>query len=254
MVKLSANLGFLWKDEALPKAIRLAAKAGFDAVECHFPYEFSSGEVVAALEQTGLPMLSLNTVRGNVEAGEFGLTALKGREADARAAIDRAVSYAAEIGARKIHVMAGVNGDRTTLLENVGYAADQAQAHGLVILIEPINVHDVPSYFLNTVEQAAEIIHELGRPNVQIMFDCYHVQIMQGDLIRRFEQHLPLIGHVQVAGVPGRNEPDTGEVAYSRLLPALYSTGYEDYVGAEYVPRADVESGLGWMDSFGRDS
>ena len=250
MVRLSANLGFLWKDKPLPEAVRLAANAGFDAVECHFPYAEPVAEVVEALSETGLPMLCLNTVRGNVEAGDFGLAALAGREAEARAAIAQAVTYAADIGARKVHVMAGVGGKHSTFIENVRHAADLANEHGIGILLEPINLRDVPGYFLNTIEQAAEIINELDRSNVQIMFDCYHVQIMQGDLLRRFEANLPHIGHVQIASVPGRNEPDQGEVAFGWLLPEFYRLGYEGYVGAEYVPLNGVEAGLGWMKSF----
>ena len=255
MPRFSANLGFLWTQLPLPEAIRAAKHAGFAAVECHWPYDTPPAEVAAALEETGLPMVGLNTLRGNVAAGELGLAALPGREAEARAAVDQAVDYAAAVGALNVHVMAGRAEGPAALevfLANLGYAADRAADQGLGIVIEPLNRYDAPGYFLTTVEQGAAVLAELGRPNARLMFDCYHVQIMEGDLTRRLEDHLAIIGHVQIAAVPSRAEPDEGEVAYDRLLPALDRLGYTGFVGAEYKPRGTVEEGLGWMRDLGR--
>lgn len=252
-MKFSANLGFLWTDLSLPDAIRAAAKAGFDAVECHWPYDQDPVAVKAALEETGLPMLGLNTIRGDLAAGEVGLAAVPGRYSQARAAIDQAVAYAAEIGAHNIHVMAGAAaGDqaRATYCENLDYAAERAGAEGIGILIEPINTRDMQGYHLNFVEDGAEVISRVGRDNIRLMFDCYHTQIMQGDLLRRIEAHLPVIGHLQIAAAPSRAEPDTGEVAYDRLIPAIQTLGYEGYWGAEYKPAGTVEAGLGWLTAF----
>ena len=250
MAKYSANLGFLWTELALPDAIGAAHGAGFEAVECHFPFEVPAGEVKSALEATGLPMLGLNTVRGNLDEGEFGLAAVPGAETRARAAIDQAVDYAAAIGACNVHVMAGRHGSHQVFVENLRYAAERAAPLGVGLLIEPINQRDVPDYFLSYVEQAAEIIKEIGKSNVSMMFDCYHVQIMQGDLIKRLEVHLPLIGHVQIAGVPERKEPDRGEVDFRWLMAALDDLGYQGYVGAEYVPTGTTDAGLGWLQAF----
>ncbi len=250
MTKFSANLGFLWTGLSLPEAIRAAHGAGFEAVECHFPFDVPAGEVKSALEATGLPMLGLNTVRGNVEEGEFGLAAVPGAETRARAAIDQAVDYAAAIGARNVHVMAGRHGKHEVFVENLTYAADRAAPLGIGLLIEPINQRDVPDYFLSNVEQAAEIIGELGKSNIAIMFDFYHVQIMQGDLLKRLEAHLPRVGHIQIASVPHRNEPDRGEVDFAWLMAALDDLGYQGYVGAEYVPADTTEAGLGWLSAF----
>ncbi len=254
MTRFSANLGFLWTELELPDAIRAAHAAGFEAVECHFPYEVPAGDVRQALEATGLPMLGLNTVRGDTEAGEFGLAALPGAGARARAAIDQAIGYGAEIGAQNVHVMAGRSahlvGAHEAFIDNLRYGAEQAATHGLGLLIEPINQRDAPEYFLNNVEQTRKIIEEIGSEHVRVMFDCYHVQIMQGDLIKRLEAHLPVIGHVQIAGVPGRNEPDSGEIDYPWLLSALDELGYAGYVGAEYVPRGSTEAGLSWMSRY----
>lgn len=256
-MQFSANLGFLFTELALPEAIFAARESGFEAVECHFPYDVPAARVAEALAQTGLPMLGLNTQRGTVAAGDFGLSALPGREAEARAAIDEAVAYAAAIGALNVHVMAGKTdgGARAeaTFRDNLRYASDAAARHGLSVLIEPINTRDVPGYHLNRVEHGAEIIAALERPNLRLMFDCYHVQIMQGDLTRRIAAHLPLIGHIQIAAVPDRGEPDMGELCYPQLLATIADMGYSRPIGAEYRPRgADTRAGLGWLAAFRR--
>jgi hydroxypyruvate isomerase len=254
-MQFSANLGFLFTEMPLPEAVRAAKDAGFDAVECHFPYAVPAGEVKAALDESGLPMLGLNTVPGDLAAGDFGLAALPGREAEARAAIEQAVTYAAEIGAANVHVMAGKTDGgaaaEETFRDNLRFACDRAAAHGIGILIEPINHRDVPGYHLSRVEHAAEIIADLGQGNLRLMFDCYHTQIMQGDLTRRIEAHLPLIGHIQIAAVPDRGEPDAGEVNYPELLKSIAAFGYARPIGAEYKPRgASTAAGLGWLERF----
>lgn len=256
-VRLSANLGFLWTELELPDAIRAAGRAGFAAVECHGPYEVDPGRVRQALDETGLPMVGLNTPAG---PGENGLAALPGRTDEARAAIDRAITYAGAVGCANVHVMAGrADGPeaRSAYVDNLTYAALSGAAAGVGILIEPINQRDMPGYFLSEVELAAEIVGEVAANaapgtdgNVAILFDCYHVQIGQGDLLRRFEAHLPLIGHVQFAAVPSRHEPDQGEIAFRWLLPQLYAAGYDGFVGAEYRPASSTEDGLGWMRVF----
>ena len=247
MLKFSANLGFLWPDLPLDQAIRAAARAGFDAVECHWPYACSAASVRQALESTSLPMLSLNTLPGDTAAGEFGLCALPGRETQARAAIDRALRYAAAVGCRNVHLMAGRCGPQglQTFLANLEYAADRADGIGL--LIEPINHYDVPGYFLHRVEQAVDILNRMDRPQLRLMFDCYHVQRSQGDLIHRLRTHLGQIGHLQIAAAPGRDEPDRGEIAYPRVLAAAEAAGYRGFVGAEYKPSGATEDGLGWL-------
>jgi len=251
MLKFSANLGYLWTDLALTEAIQAAAKAGFDAVECHFPYHVPPADVTNTLTQTRLPMLGLNTRRGNEEAGEFGLTALVGREKDARALIDEAVGYAAAIKARAIHVMAGRTdgGDAAEhcYRQNLTYAAAQAAPHGITILIEPINQRDVAGYHLSRIEDAVATIDAVQSDNLKMMFDCYHIQIMQGDLCHRLRHYSGYIGHVQIAAVPDRGEPDSGEIDYRYLLSALDDSGYAGYVGAEYRPRQSTEAGIGWL-------
>ncbi len=251
MTQFSANLGFLFTEYSLPDAIRAAAKAGFHAVECHWPYDVPAKDVKAALDETGLAMLGLNTVRG--KTGENGLSALVGREDEARAAIDQAVEYAVAIEASNIHVMAGfANGEEahTCFVKNLEYACAKAAPHDMNILIEPLNHYDAPNYFLQTSDQAKAIIEAIKADNIKLMFDCYHLQIMEGDLTRRLQDLLPIIGHIQIASVPDRAEPDSGEVSYPHIYDVLSKLGYENPLGAEYKPNTTTETGLGWLKSF----
>lgn len=260
MVKLSANLGFLWTELALPDAIATAAAAGFTAVECHWPYDHRPDVVTAALADAGVPMVGINTRRGDPARGDFGLAAVPGREGEAAAGIDEAIDYAAAIGCANVHVMAGrAEGPEAhrTFVANLTRACDRGAGSGpdgdVGVVIEPLNHRDAPGYFLSGLEQAATIVAEVGAPNLGIMFDCYHLQIMGGDLLRRFEAHRPLIGHVQFAGVPSRGEPDGSEVDYRWLLPAMAAAGWDGWFGAEYRPATTTEAGLGWLpDLLGR--
>ena len=252
MLSLSANLGFLWTDRQLPDAIRSAHRAGFDAVECHWPYETDPSLLRAALAETGLSMVSLNTRRGSRD-GDLGLAALPERMDEARAAIEEAFSYGAAIGVSAVHVMAGraVGAEAERAFDaNLLHACDLAARHAMTVLIEPLNPRDAPGYFLIGLEKAVATIERVARPELKILFDCYHQQITGGDLIRRFADCRPYIGHVQFAGVPDRGEPDGGEIAYERLLPALRDLGYAGPFGAEYRPRKATEDGLSWMKAF----
>lgn len=250
MMQFSANLGFLWNDRSLPDAIRAAKAEGFDAVECHWPYAVSSTDVRDALTETGLPMLGLNTIRGDVDQGENGLSALSGRENEAHAAIDQALLYAREIGARNIHVMAGfAQGARAemTFVAALEYACSQAAEFGINILIEPLNHYDAPGYFLSSTDHAAELITRVGAPNLKLMFDCYHVQLMEGDLTNRLKKLAPVIGHVQIARVPDRGPPVGGEVNYPYLFKVLSDIGWNSPIGAEYKSNKPTDETLDWF-------
>jgi hydroxypyruvate isomerase len=249
-MKFSANLGFLWADRPLPEAIRAAKAAGFDAVECHWPYATPAEAVAAALSDTGLQMLGLNTRRGSVAEGENGLSALPGREAEARAAIEEAIAYAGRVGAQKVHVMAGFTSGTAahdTFVDNLRYAAKVASAVGITLLIEPLNRYDAPGYFLSTTSQARAIIEEVGAENLKLMFDCYHVQLMEGDLTHRLNDLARLIGHIQFASVPDRGAPDHGEINYAHVFETIAEMGYEAPLGAEYKPGGDTDATLGWL-------
>lgn len=253
MLRFSANLGFLWQELSLPDAIRAAKAAGFTAVECHFPYDTPAETVRQALTETGLRMLGLNTTRGRVETGDNGLAAVPGREDEARRSIDQAIDYAAAIGAQNIHVMAGKSkGEEAhdTFIANLRHACERAGKVGATILIEPLNHRDAPGYFLQTTDQALDIISAVGAQNIKLMFDCYHVQIMQGDLTHRLQAHLDAIGHIQIAAVPDRHEPDHGEIDYGYVLRFLEKLGYDRPIGAEYRPATTTEGGLSWLQAY----
>lgn len=250
-LRFSANISMLFCERPFLDRIDAARAAGFAAVECHFPYDLDREEVRARLAANGLPMTGLNTAPG--KAGEFGLAAIPGREDDFRRAMDQALEWAVAIGASTIHVMAGCPApqDRAwaleTYLQNLDAACAMARGAGVVLLIEPINTRDRPGYFLSRSDEAAEIILELRAPELKMMFDLYHVQIMEGDLLRRLERHWDVIGHVQFASVPHRREPDEGEVAYTAIFEALAARGWSGWAAAEYRPRARTEDGLGWL-------
>ena len=256
--RFSANLGFLWPDRPLIERVRAAAAAGFHAVECHWPYDTDTGRLRDALNETGLSMLSLNTPPGDLTAGEFGLAAVPGREAGAREGICLAVDYASAVGARQVHIMAGICEDSRAAMhrmyDTLAWGAGVARAAGVGILIEPINRTDRPGYALHRVSQALDLIHRLekqeGVDNVRLMFDCYHAQVTEGNLLRRIEEALPWLGHIQVAGVPGRHEPVDCEINYPWLFQRITALGYRGWIGAEYLPGDDTDAGLHWFSDW----
>lgn len=257
MPRLAANLAYLFTERPFIERFGAAAAAGFPAVELQFPYDHAPSAVRAELARHDLIMLGINTPPGNGQAGEFGVAALPGREQDFAALFRQALDYVVAIGGRQIHVLAGrVPPERRPASErafiaNLTWAADAAGEYAITLLIEPINPRDRPDYFLTRAEHAAGVIAEVGRPNVRIQFDFYHAQIVGGDLIRRFETLLPVVGHVQIAAVPSRQEPDEGEVNYPAIFAALDRLGYSGFVSAEYRPRARTEDGLGWARPYG---
>jgi hydroxypyruvate isomerase len=255
MPRFAANLAYLFAEHPLIQRFGAAAAAGFNAIELLFPYDVAPSAVKAELARHNLTQLGVNTPFGR--EGEAGLAALPGRERECEAAFVRALDYAVAIGGRTVHCMAGCvppeqrPAAETVFIRNLTQAAKQAAKAGITLLIEPLNPRDRPGYFLNRVEQAADIINKVGSANLRIQFDFYHAQLYGGDLIRRFEAHLPLIGHVQIAGVPARREPDEGEVNYPEIFAALDSLGYAGFVGCEYRPRGRTEDGLGWARPYG---
>lgn len=246
-MKFSANLGFLWTELSLPDAIRAAHKAGFDAVECHWPYDVPAEDTAKALDETGLKMLGLNTRKGSTN----GVAAIPSAKQEAREYIDEAISYANAIDAPNIHVMAGITdqGERADKIfrQNLIYACTHTDR---TILIEPLNTRDTPGYYLSTIDHALDILNILEFPNLKIMFDCYHIEIMQGDILQRIKDNLDHIGHIQFASVPDRAEPDHGDIDYKTLLPAIQDLGWIAPFGAEYKPRAGTDEGLDWMSAF----
>jgi hydroxypyruvate isomerase len=209
--------------------------------------------VKAELARHGLTQLGVNTPQGP----EFGLAALPGRERDFDAAFKRALEYVVAIGGSAIHCMAGVvppeqrpAAERVFIANMTRAAADAAKAN-ITLLIEAINPRDRPNYFLRHVDHAADLVGKIGAPNVRVQFDFYHVQVSDGDLLKRFEKHFPVIGHVQIAAAPSRHEPDEGEVNYPAIFEAVDRLGYKGWIGCEYKPRTRTEDGLGWAKPYG---
>jgi hydroxypyruvate isomerase len=257
MPRFAANLAYLFTERAFMERFAAAAAAGFTAVELQVPYEHAPSLVKAELAKHNLTMLGINTPPGQTPGGEFGVAALPGREAEFAMLFQHALDYAVGIGARQIHVLAGKvppherPAAERTYVRNLMKAADLAAEKGITVLIEPLNPRDRPDTFLTRAEHAADVIARVERKNLRIQFDFYHAQIVAGDLITRFEKHLPLIGHVQVAAVPSRQEPDEGEVNYPEIFAAVDRLGYGGFVGCEYRPRGRTEDGLGWARPFG---
>ena len=256
MPRFAANLGYLFTEHTLLERIDAAAAAGFKAIELQFPYDVPATAVKAAIVKNNLTILGLNTPPGERE-GEFGLAAVPGREKDWQVLFARALDYASAIGGSAVHCLAGKvapeqrpAADRV-FVDNLARAADLAAAQNIMLLIEPINSRDRPNYFLNHVEHAADVIAKIGKPNIRMQFDFYHVQIVGGDLIHRLENFFPAIGHLQCAAVPSRHEPDEGEINYPAVFEAVDRLGYRGWIGAEYRPRRRTEQGLGWARAYG---
>lgn len=258
MPKFAANLSFMFTEWDLLDRFAAAADAGFDAIEFFLPYDHPPDVLAAALRRNGLKQVLFNFNPGDLEKGERGLAALPGRDAEFDASVDQALTYAAALGADRLHLMAGIGrADDTaataTYCRNVSLACERAADAGVTILIEPINGRDMPGYFLQDFDLAVGIIRDLGLPNLKLQFDIYHRQILRGDVLTGLRELLPLIGHVQIAAVPARGEPGSGELDDFRVLRALDALGYQGHVGLEYRPAAGTLPGLSWLASYRRE-
>ncbi|GAB7540320.1 2-oxo-tetronate isomerase [Burkholderia sp. 3C] len=254
MPRFAANLSMMYTEHPFLERFAAAARDGFKAVEYLFPYEFDATELKARLSDAGLVQALFNAPPGDWAAGERGFAALPGREDEFRRAVDTALDYARTIGNDKLHVMAGLvpaDADRArhrdTYVRNLAYAAEAAHAAGLLVVIEPINTRDMPGYFLNRQDDAQAICREVGAPNLRVQFDCYHCQIVEGDIAMKLKRDFAGIGHIQIAGVPDRHEPDLGELNYPYLFEQIDALGYDGWIGCEYRPKAGTSDGLGWL-------
>ncbi len=254
MPRFAANLTMMFNEVPFPQRFGAAARAGFKAVEFLFPYEYPAAEVAGWLREHRLENALFNLPPGDWAAGERGLASLPGREDEFHCGVARAIEYALALGTRRLHMMAGLvppGADprlrRDVYLDNLRYAARAVGEHGIELLIEPINGRDMPGYFLHSQAQAHALREEAGAANVKVQMDFYHAQIVEGDLATTFRKYADGIGHVQIASVPARHEPDDGEVNYPYLFRLLDELGYEGWVGCEYRPRGRTEDGLGWL-------
>lgn len=254
MPRFAANLTMMYNEHAFLERFAAAARDGFKAVEYLFPYEFPAAELKARLDAHGLVQALFNAPPGDWAAGERGIASLPGREDEFRRAIDTALDYARVIGNDTLHVMAGLIAPtqdrarhRDVYLRNLAHAAEAARAQNVTIVIEPINPRDMPGFFLNRQDDAQAICREVGAPNLLVQFDCYHCQIVEGDLAMKFKRDIAGIGHIQIAGVPQRHEPDVGEIHYPYLFELIDALGYDGWIGCEYRPKAGTSEGLGWL-------
>ena len=261
MPRFAANLSMLYNDLDFLDRYAAAARDGFKAVEFLFPYAYEPSVLRARLKEHGLQQVLFNAPPGDWDAGERGIACVPGREAEFRAGIERAIDYAQALECPRIHVMAGIvpaNADaaavHATYVSNLRIAARLAAVHGIQLMLEPINGRDMPGFFLSRQDQAHALITEIGEPNIRVQMDLYHCQIVEGDLAAKIRQYLPtgLVGHIQIAGVPERHEPDVGEINYPYLFDLMDSLGFEGWVGCEYKPARGAaphatRDGLGWL-------
>ena len=254
MPRFAANLSMMFTEYDFLDRFAAAADAGFKAVEYLFPYDYAADELARRLEAAGLEQALFNLPPGDWAKAERGLAALAGREADFARAIDQAIAYAKVLRCPKLHAMAGIlapDADRVqarrTYVANLRLAAAKAAEAGITLLIEPINTRDIPGYFLNRPSEARAVIEEVGASNLALQFDVYHCQIMVGDLATQIRQHADITGHVQIAGVPERHEPDVGEINYPYLFDVIDRTGYAGWIGCEYRPKGETADGLDWL-------
>ncbi|MEQ8231832.1 MAG: TIM barrel protein [Gammaproteobacteria bacterium] len=258
MPRFAANLSTLYAHLPLTEACAEVGALGFVAAECLWPYAVPAASFRAALDGAALVPVLMNTPPGDREAGELGRAALPGREALFESDFSRALDYACALGCAQLHVMAGrvpagVPRERCvdTFVANLRAVAPRARARGVRLLLEPLNRHDVPGYLHATVAETRAIIERVGEAGVLLQFDCYHLQITQGDLAGALRENLDLIGHVQFSSVPGRHEPQYGEVDMQALFELLDTLGYAGWVGCEYTPNSTLADGLGWGRRYG---
>ena len=257
MPKFAANLSMMFNEVSFLARFEAAAVAGFAGVEFLFPYAYDKHELAAELTQNGLRQVLFNFGQGEWESGERGTGALPDSGARFADALDQALDYATTLDCPRMHAMAGLKpadvpleACRETFVENLTAASRKAAQRNVELLIEPLNTQDVPGYFLTSQAQARSIIESVGAPNLKLQLDLYHCQIMEGDLTKHLRDYADIVGHIQIAGVPGRHEPNVGEINYPHLFDVLDEIGYDGWVGCEYRPRGGTTEGLGWLQAL----
>lgn len=257
MPRFAANLTMLWSEVPFLDRFALAAQHGFKAVEFLFPYAYPAVEVRDRLAAAGVELVVHNLPAGNWNVGERGIACHPARIREFQEGVAQAIDYARVLGVKQLNCLAGKAppgipdaGVRQTLVKNLRYAAAELQKHGLRLLVEPVNTHDIPGFYLNRTAQAIGLLDEVGADNLFLQYDVYHAQRMEGELAATLEKYLPRIKHVQLADNPGRNEPGTGEINYRYLLAHLDRMGYDGWVGCEYKPLTTTADGLAWREQL----
>lgn len=259
MPKFAANLSMLFTEVPFAERFGRAKQAGFDTVECQFPYELPAAEVKALLDANGQTMALHNLPAGDWAGGDRGIACDPARAQEFRAGVAKAVEYATVLGVKKINCLAGKAPAgvpdaqvRQTLVGNLRFAAAELQKHGIDLLVEPINNYDIPGFWLNSTAKALDVLDEVGADNTFVQYDIYHAQRMEGELAGTMQKNLSRIGHIQIADNPGRNEPGTGEINFAFLFDFIDRIGYTGHIGAEYKPAGQTEAGLGWIKSLAK--
>ena len=256
MIQLSANLSLLFTENEFIDRFKEAKNNGFDVIEFQFPYDIEAQTIKNEIDKNKLILTIFNSPPGDFENGDRGLACLENRKDDFKKSIIEAISYAKIFQCNKIHVMSGIldkenfSKAKKIYIENLKWACDQFKSNNINLLIEPINQRNIPKYFLSSTDLAIEIINKVERDNINLLFDIYHHQISRGDVSKYLEKFFPYIGHIQIAGIPDRNEPNFGELNYDFIFKKLEQLSYKSWIGCEYNPKFDTISGLKWREEF----
>lgn len=257
MPRFCSNLSMMFQELEFLNRFEAAANAGFTGIEYLFPYDYEVDQLVDLLQKHHLTQVLHNLPAGNWSNGERGIGVLPDRVGEFQEGVGKAIEYAKALGNTQVNMLsgitpAGIDADvlNKTLIDNAAFAAGELAKNGLRLLLEPINTKDIPGFFLCGTQQALDIISATGSDNIQLQYDIYHMQIMEGDLAATMEKNLSSIGHIQLADNPGRHEPGTGEINYPFLFAHLEKIGYTGWIGCEYIPLATTTEGLGWFEPY----
>ena len=257
MPKFAANLSFLFGDVEFPDRFDKAAAAGFRAAEFHFPYAWDKNELAERIRRAGVEVVLFNLTAGDWGKGDRGIACIPSRISEFRDGVGRAIEYAKALGCTRVNCLSGIAPARApgetlreTFVSNLRYAARELEREGITLLIEPVNTRSVPGNYLRNSGQAIALMDEAAVANVKLQYDVFHMQIMEGDLAKTIEANLARIGHIQIADVPDRHEPGTGEINYPFLFDHLDRIGFQGWIGCEYVPAGRTEDGLGWLKPY----
>ncbi len=257
MPRFCANLTMLFNEVDFLDRFEKAAKAGFKGVEYLFPYAWKKEQLVERLSAFGLTQVLHNLPAGDWNKGERGIACLPGRETEFQEGVGKAIEYAKALNCSQVNCLVGLTPAavsaekvRKTLIANLRFAAAALDKEGIRLLVEALNDKDVPGFHLVHTAEVLDLLKAVGHPNVYVQYDVYHMQIMEGNLIKTIQANIDQIAHIQIADNPGRNEPGTGEINYPNLFKAIDAAGYKGWIGCEYKPAAKTEDGIGWMKPY----